>query len=83
MCPPKPGSPSYDEFHAQRTGILESLARRAGKVAKGLRDLEGVTCVPSRASLQISTLCLLPGFDMKQKLKCEAVLRGTLAAVVC
>lgn len=58
MCPPQPGTPSYDEFYAQKTGILESLARRAGKVAKGLRRLGGVTC--ALYSLLFAAVLALP-----------------------
>jgi hypothetical protein len=44
MCPPQPGDPSHREFRQQRSAILDSLARRAKKVAEALRKLEGVTC---------------------------------------
>lgn len=51
MNPPEPGKPSYQKFNSQKSAILQSLARRAAKLAKGLRALEGVTCVQPNFSL--------------------------------
>lgn len=42
--PPKPGSPSFDTYTAERDAILDSLKRRAVKLSKALNGMEGVSC---------------------------------------
>jgi len=47
MCnPPKEGEPSYKQYAEERDSILESLRRRAVKLANALNKLEGVSCQP-------------------------------------
>jgi len=42
--PPKKGDESYSLYVKERDNILQSLARRAKKVADGFNELEGVSC---------------------------------------
>jgi glutamate--glyoxylate aminotransferase len=42
--PPKPGDYSYAQFMKERTGVLDSLARRAKKIVEAFNALEGVDC---------------------------------------
>lgn len=42
--PPRPGEPSHEEFYAQKTKILTSLADRAKLVADTFNSMEGFTC---------------------------------------
>jgi aspartate/methionine/tyrosine aminotransferase len=42
--PPKDGDASYEQYNKERTSILESLKRRATVLAKGLNEMEGVSC---------------------------------------
>lgn len=49
--PPQAGSPSYDLYVQERDSILDSLKRRAVKVAAALNGLEGVSCQPVAGAL--------------------------------
>jgi aspartate/methionine/tyrosine aminotransferase len=42
--PPKKGSPSYETYEAERTGILNELKQRAILLADGLNKIEGIQC---------------------------------------
>lgn len=42
--PPKPGSPSHDEYARERDGILGELKKRARLVADGLNSIPGMAC---------------------------------------
>jgi glutamate--glyoxylate aminotransferase len=42
--PPKPGDPSYELYHKEKTDRLSSLARRAKLLTDALNGLEGVSC---------------------------------------
>ena len=42
--PPKAGSPSYERYQRERTGILEAMKARAIILAEGLNRIEGITC---------------------------------------
>lgn len=42
--PPKPGDESYDLYVVERDSTLQSLSRRAEKLTKAFRAMEGVTC---------------------------------------
>lgn len=42
--PPKPGSPSYELFQKEKTGILDEMKKRAIILAEGLNKIEGVSC---------------------------------------
>lgn len=44
MNPPKPGSPSYEQWKQERETELASLRRRAHMVTNGFNSLEDVTC---------------------------------------
>ena len=49
--PPKPGSPSFARYTAERDGIYESLKLRANQVTTALNKLEGVTCNPAEGAM--------------------------------
>jgi len=42
--PPKPGMPSYAQYAAEKTGILDTLKQRAILLAEGLNRIEGISC---------------------------------------
>jgi aspartate/methionine/tyrosine aminotransferase len=42
--PPKPGMPSYEQYVAEKGGILDTLRQRAILLAEGLNRIEGITC---------------------------------------
>jgi alanine transaminase len=49
--PPRDGDASYGNYVAERDSILESLKRRAVKIAAALNELEGVSCQPVEGAL--------------------------------
>jgi aspartate/methionine/tyrosine aminotransferase len=58
--PPRPGSPSYDTFKLERTGILESLGKRSRIVLESLRKLKGVTCNEAEGAMYLFPQVKLP-----------------------
>lgn len=42
--PPKPGMPSYTQYAAERSAILDTLKQRAILLAEGLNRIEGIEC---------------------------------------
>ena len=58
--PPKPGDASYALFHAESTGILASLGRRAKKMAAMFNALEGVQCNPVDGAMYAFPRVTLP-----------------------
>jgi len=42
--PPKPGDESYAQWRAEKSGIIESLKRRAMRMTEAFNKMEGVTC---------------------------------------
>jgi aspartate/methionine/tyrosine aminotransferase len=42
--PPKPGDPSYELYSREKTAILEEMKKRAILLAKGLNQIEGISC---------------------------------------
>ena len=61
MCnPPKKGDASYAKYVEERDSILESLKRRALKVADSLNQLEGVSCQPVQGALYAFPQITLP-----------------------
>ncbi len=58
--PPKQGETSYDLYVKERADILESLKRRASKVAKILNKLEGVECQESEGAMYAFPMIRLP-----------------------
>ncbi|KAG0470665.1 hypothetical protein HPP92_017365 [Vanilla planifolia] len=53
MNPPKPEDESYDTFHAERHGILSSLARRAKMLEDAFNSLEGVSCNKAEGAMYL------------------------------
>jgi len=58
--PPKPEDPSGPAYAQERDQILESLKRRASKVAAALNALEGVSCQPVQGALYAFPQITLP-----------------------
>eukprot|EP01029_Cantina_marsupialis_P027899 TRINITY_DN774148_c0_g1_i1.p1 TRINITY_DN774148_c0_g1~~TRINITY_DN774148_c0_g1_i1.p1 ORF type:complete len:489 (-),score=181.31 TRINITY_DN774148_c0_g1_i1:245-1711(-) len=58
--PPKEGSESYDGYTAERSGILDSLARRAKKLVAALNDLPGVSCNDAEGAMYAFPQITLP-----------------------
>lgn len=44
--PPKKGEPAYEQFIAEKNGVLESLRTRAEMVTKAFNSFEGFSCNP-------------------------------------
>lgn len=49
--PLKPGDPSYDKFHAEKTNVLKELADRAKMVADAFNSITGISCSPVQGAL--------------------------------
>jgi alanine transaminase len=58
--PPAKGDESYENYIQERDGILESLKRRAIKLADALNKLEGVTCNPAEGAMYVFPQIRLP-----------------------
>lgn len=67
MSPPKAGDESYDNYFAERNGILSSLARRAKTLEDAFNSLEGVTCNKAEGAMY-----LFPRIHLPQKVIEEA-----------
>ena len=60
--PPKPGMPSYPQYAAERSAILDTLKQRAILLAEGLNRIEGITCnVIAGAMYAFPSITLPPG----------------------
>jgi aspartate/methionine/tyrosine aminotransferase len=60
--PPKPGMPSYEQYFAEKTTILDTLRQRAILLAEGLNRIEGITCnVIAGAMYAFPNITLPPG----------------------
>lgn len=42
--PPKEGEPSYEQFQAEKKGVLSSLAMRAEMVVEAFNSVPGMSC---------------------------------------
>mmetsp|Transcript_11295 Transcript_11295/g.29411 ORF Transcript_11295/g.29411 Transcript_11295/m.29411 type:complete len:525 (+) Transcript_11295:40-1614(+) len=60
MNPPREGEPSYELYMKEKTGILESLKRRARTLVSSLNKLEGVTCNEAEGALYAFPRIRLP-----------------------
>ncbi|KAI8800858.1 pyridoxal phosphate-dependent transferase [Cladochytrium replicatum] len=58
--PPVPGDASYESYKAEINTILESLKRRASKIAVALNALPGVTCNPAQGAMYLFPQIRLP-----------------------
>ncbi|HJW71940.1 MAG TPA: aminotransferase class I/II-fold pyridoxal phosphate-dependent enzyme [Geothrix sp.] len=60
--PPKPGMPSYAQYAAERSAILDTLKQRAVLLAEGLNRIEGISCnVIAGAMYAFPSIILPPG----------------------
>ncbi len=64
--PPRQGDASYSQYATERDSILDSLKRRAQKVAKALNELEGVSCQPVEGALYAFPRITLPAKAMDE-----------------
>lgn len=61
MCnPPKENDPSHPTYHAEVSGIYESLKRRAQKLEAAFNAMEGVSCQPAQGSMYLFPTITLP-----------------------
>jgi aspartate/methionine/tyrosine aminotransferase len=61
MCnPPKPGDASYASHEKERTGIIESLKRRAVYMAETFNSLEGMSCTQPEGAMYALPRIRLP-----------------------
>ena len=61
MCsPPEEGTESFALYNEERTGILESLKRRAVKLVAAYRQMEGVSCNDADGALYLFPKITLP-----------------------
>lgn len=52
MCsPPKPGDDAFDQYSAEKEGILDSLKRRARILVRAFRGMGGVSCQDTDGAL--------------------------------
>ncbi|KAJ3306284.1 hypothetical protein HDV03_000206 [Kappamyces sp. JEL0829] len=58
--PPKEGSPSHKLFIKEQSDILESLKRRAAKLAAAFNALEGVTCNDAEGAMYLFPQITIP-----------------------
>jgi len=42
--PPKPGDPSHDQFYAEKSKVLGTLAEKARLTAEMFNSIPGITC---------------------------------------
>ena len=79
--PPRPGDPSFATWDAERRNVLETLARKAALVARGLDSVEGISCAPvAGAMYAFPRITLPPGVG--DEAYCLALLEETGICVV-
>ncbi len=60
--PPQPGQPSYAQYTAEKSAILDTLKQRAILLAEGLNRIEGIRCnVIAGAMYAFPSITLPPG----------------------
>jgi len=69
--PPAAGEPAFEMYEGERTRILDSLQRRASKVAAALNSLPGVSCRQSDGALYA-----FPSIELPEKFTAEAEAAG-------
>lgn len=66
--PPKPGDYSYNQYHEEKNGILESLKRRARAITDAFNALEGVSCQETEGAMySFPRISLPPAFVSEAK----------------
>merc|ERR1719431_136870 len=60
QLPPKPGEPSYDLFIKEKTGVLETLMKKAQLVAETFNSISGISCNPVMGAMYTFPSIQLP-----------------------
>lgn len=58
--PPRPGAPSYPQYHDEYTRTFENLRQRATALYDAFRQMEGVTCQRPQGSMYLYPTLQLP-----------------------
>jgi len=58
--PPKLGDPSYDLYHRESNGILNTLHARAEQLYNAFKDMDGVTCQRPRGAMYLFPQITVP-----------------------
>lgn len=59
--PPQRGDESYTQWEAERSAVIDSLARRAAAITKALNSLPGVRCAAAGSLYAFPQITLPPG----------------------
>ncbi len=81
VSPPQPGAPSHETYTRERAAILESLRVRAGMVADGLNQVQGIHCQPVAGAMYAFPQITLPA-GMTDTEFCMRLLEETGICVV-
>jgi aspartate/methionine/tyrosine aminotransferase len=81
VCPPKPGSESYERYEAEKNEILDEMKHRAWMVADGLNRIAGVSCNPIAGAIYAFPSITLPA-GKTDEAYCLALLEDTGICVV-
>ena len=79
--PPKPGDPSYELYNREKTAILEEMKKRAILLAKGLNQIEGISCNAIAGAMYAFPRITLPA-GVTDDEYCMALLEETGICVV-
>eukprot|EP00462_Mataza_sp_D1_P006731 CAMPEP_0175125486 /NCGR_PEP_ID=MMETSP0087-20121206/3339_1 /TAXON_ID=136419 /ORGANISM="Unknown Unknown, Strain D1" /LENGTH=523 /DNA_ID=CAMNT_0016407321 /DNA_START=18 /DNA_END=1589 /DNA_ORIENTATION=- len=74
--PPQAGDASYEQYMREKDGIVQSLGRRARKVAAAFNAMEGVSCNDAQGAMY-----LFPRFSVPAKAAAAAAAEGLPADV--
>lgn len=67
--PPAEGSDAHGTFLAEKTHILDSLARRAQRMVGALNEMEGVSCNDAQGAMYVHPRITLPQKFVEEALK--------------
>eukprot|EP01035_Chromulina_nebulosa_P020638 gene20638-26756_t len=71
--PPQPGDYSYEQYIREKTGLLESLKRRARLITDAFNSLEGIVCQETEGAMySFPKICLPPAAIAAAKAKGKA-----------
>jgi aspartate/methionine/tyrosine aminotransferase len=79
--PPKPGDTSYELYNREKTAILEEMKKRAILLAKGLNQIEGISCNTIAGAMYAFPRIVLPPGKSDEDY-CLALLEETGICVV-
>jgi len=89
VAPPSPGDESHALYVSERASILESMKRRAVKLASALNSLEGISCPPADGAMYAFPRLHLPaaavaaaGAQAPDEYYCMRLLEATGVVVV-